>query len=65
VIIGEDLAQIEAFDRLCRQHGMRPRFHWGGGLRDPRMLFDVICRMKRFTVTDEHLRLLRRSYLLG
>jgi hypothetical protein len=39
VIIGEDLAQIEAFDRLCRQHGVRPRFHWGGGLRDPRMLF--------------------------
>lgn len=22
VIIGEDLAQIEAFDRLCRQHGV-------------------------------------------
>jgi hypothetical protein len=63
VIIGEDLAQIEAFDRLCRQHGVRLRFHWGGGLRDPRMLFDVICRIKRFTVTNEHLRLLRCSYI--
>jgi hypothetical protein len=63
MIIGDELAQIEAFDRLCRDHGVRQRYHWGGGPRDPRMLFDVICRIKRFTVTDEHLRLLHRAYI--
>lgn len=31
--IGHDLAQIEAFDRLCRQHGVRLRFRWGQEVR--------------------------------
>ena len=59
--IGGDLAQVEAFDRLCRQHGVRLRYRWDGGPRDPRALFDVIEHIQRFTVTDEHLRLLRRA----
>jgi hypothetical protein len=37
--IGSDLAQVETFDRLCRQHRMRLRYRWGGGPRDPRALF--------------------------
>ena len=61
-VIG-DLDQIEALDRLCRQHGVRLRFRWSGHARDPRALFDVISGVKRFTVTDEHLRLLRRAYI--
>lgn len=61
--IGSDLAQVETFDRLCRQHRVRLRYRWGGGPRDPRALFDVICDIKRFTVTDEHLRLLRHAYI--
>jgi len=61
MMIGSDLAQVEAFDRLCRQHGVRLRYRWSGGPRDPRALFDVIRDIKRFTVTDEHLRLLRRA----
>jgi hypothetical protein len=31
VIIGEDLAQIEAFDRLCRQHGCARASTGAGG----------------------------------
>jgi hypothetical protein len=61
MMIGSDLAQIEAFDQLCRQHGVRLRYRWAGGPRDPRALFDVIRDTKQFTVTDEHLRLLRRA----
>ncbi len=61
MMIGDDLDQVEAFDRLCRQHGVRLRYRWSGGPRDPRALFDVIERIKRFTVTGEHLRLLRRA----
>jgi hypothetical protein len=61
-VIG-DLDQIEALDRLCRQHGVRLRFRWSGQARDPRALFDVISDVKQFTVTDEHLRLLRRAYV--
>jgi hypothetical protein len=61
-VIG-DLDQIEALDRLCRQHGVRLRFRWSGQARDPRALFDVISGVKRFTVTDEHLRLLRRAHV--
>jgi hypothetical protein len=56
-----DLDQVEAFDRLCRQHGVLLRYRWFSDPRDPRGLFDVIRRSKRFTVTDEHLRLLRRA----
>jgi hypothetical protein len=63
MMIGRDLAQVEAFDRLCRQHGTRLRYQWAGGPRDPRALFDVIEHVKQFTVTDEHLRLLRRAYI--
>lgn len=63
VVIGDDLAQIEAFDRLCRGHSVHLLYRWGGGPRDPRTLFDVICRIRRFTVTDEHLRLLRRAHI--
>jgi hypothetical protein len=63
MVIGGDLDQIEAFDRLCRQHGVRLRYRWAGGPRDPRAMFDVIEHIKRFTVTDEHLRLLRRAYI--
>ena len=63
MMIGGDLDQIEAFDRLCRQRGVRLRFRWSRQATDPRALFDVICDVKRFTVTDEHLRLLRRAYV--
>ena len=59
-MIGSDLDQIEAFHRLCRQHGVLVRYWWRRS-KDPRGLFDVIRRIKRFTVTDEHLRLLRRG----
>jgi hypothetical protein len=62
MVIG-DLDQIEALDRLCRQHGARLRFRWSGQAKDPRALYDVISGVKRFTVTDEHLRLLRRAYV--
>jgi len=57
------LDQIEAFDLLCRQHGVRLLFRWTGQARNPRGLFDVIRNVERFTVTDEHLRLLRRAYV--
>lgn len=63
MMIGGDLDQVEAFDRLCRQHGVRLRYRWSGGPRDPRALFDVIEHIKRFTVADEHVRLLRRAYI--
>ena len=61
--LGDDLAQIEAFDRLCRQHGVQLRFRWCQGVTDARALFDVIELVREFTVTDEHLRLLRRAYV--
>jgi hypothetical protein len=61
--IADDLDQVEAFDRLCRQHGVRLRYRWAGGPRDPRALFDVIDHVGRFIVTEEHLRLLRRAYV--
>ena len=61
--LGDDLAQIEAFDRLCRQHGVRLRFRWDQEVTDTRALFDVIRRVKEFTVTDEHLRLLRHAHV--
>jgi hypothetical protein len=40
MMIASDLAQVEAFDRLCRQHGVRVRYRWAGGPKDPRALFD-------------------------
>jgi hypothetical protein len=58
-----DLDQIESFDMLCRQHGVRLRFRWTGQARNPRGLFDVIRDVKQFTVTDEHVRLLRRAHV--
>ena len=61
--IGLDLAQIEAFDRLCRRHGVRLCFRWGQEVTGTRALFDVIRYVRDFTVTDEHLRLLRRAYI--
>jgi hypothetical protein len=63
MMIGDDLAQIEAFDRLCRERDVRLRYRWSGGPRDPRALFDVIRDAKRFTVTGDHLRLLHRAHL--
>ncbi len=60
---GDDLAQTEAFDRLCRQHGVRLSCQWDRELTDTRALFDVVHRVREFTVTDEHLRLLRRAYV--
>jgi hypothetical protein len=61
--LGDDLAQIEAFDRLCRQHGVRLRFRWHQEITDTRALFDVIHQAREFTVTGEHLRLLRRAHV--
>jgi len=63
MMIGADLDQIEKFDLLCRQHGVRLLFRWTGQARNPQGLFDVIRGVERFTVTDEHLRLLRRAYV--
>jgi hypothetical protein len=63
MMIGSDLDQIGAFDLLCRQHRVRIRYRWSGHRSDPKGLFDVIKHVKRFTVTDEHLRLLRRAYI--
>lgn len=61
--ISHDLAQIETFDRLCRRHGVRPHFLWCQEVTDTRALFDVIHYARDFTVTDEHLRLLRRAHI--
>ena len=62
MVIG-DLDQVEAFLKHCRRHGVRVHSRWGRALPDPRSLFDVIYRVKQFTVTDEHLRLLRRAHV--
>jgi hypothetical protein len=62
-VIGH-LGQIEAFDRHCRQHGARLYAHYGWPVSDDtRGLFGVIYGVKEFTVTDEHLRLLRRAHV--
>lgn len=63
-VIGHDLGQIEAFDKHCRQYGARlcGRYGWPV-FGDTRALFDVIHHVRDFTVTDEHLRLLRRTYI--
>ena len=39
------------------------RFRWCQDVTDTRALFDVIDHVREFTVTDEHLRLLRRAYV--
>jgi len=63
-VIGHDLGQIEAFDRHCRQHGTRLCVRYGWPVYDDTGgLFAVIWRVREFTVTDEHLRLLRRAYV--
>jgi hypothetical protein len=61
--LGDDLAQIEAFDRLCRRYGVRLLFWRHRDVTNTRALFDVIYRVKEFTVTDEHLRLLRHAHV--
>lgn len=61
--LGDDLAQIEASDRLCRRHGVRLRFHWHQEITDTRALYDVIRDVREFTVSGEHLRLLRRAHV--
>jgi hypothetical protein len=61
--LGDDLTQIEAFDRLCRQHGVLVRFRWHQNMTNTRVLFDLIHRVTEFTVTDEHLRLLRLAHV--
>ena len=63
VAISHDLARIEEFDKHCRRHGVHVHSRWGHELTNPRSLFDVIRDTRRFTVTDEHLRLLRRAYV--
>jgi hypothetical protein len=62
-VIGRDLAQIEAADRRCRQHGVLLCCRYGEKVTSPHLLFDVIRDIRRFTVTDEHLRLLRRAHV--
>jgi hypothetical protein len=63
-VIGHDLGQIEAFDRHCRQHGARLCGRYGWPVYDDAGgLFGVICDIREFTVTDEHLRLLRHGHV--
>lgn len=61
--LGNDLDQVQAFDRLCRQHGVPLRFSWYREVTDTRGLFDIVQMATDFTVTEDHLRLLRRSYV--
>jgi hypothetical protein len=61
--LGDHLAQIEAFDRLCRRHGVLLGFPRFQQMTDTRALFDVIRGVREFTVTDEHLRLLRCAHV--
>jgi hypothetical protein len=63
MMISRDLADAEAFDRLCQRQGVRIHIRWGHEMSSPRALFDVIRDTRRFTVTDEHLRLLRRAHV--
>jgi hypothetical protein len=63
-VIAHDLGQIEAFDRHCRQHGARLCGRYGWTIYDDTSgLFAVIWGVKEFTVTDEHLRLLRHAHV--
>jgi hypothetical protein len=63
MMISRDLADVEAFDRLCQRQGVHIHIRWGHEMSSPSALFDVIRDTRRFTVTDEHLRLLRRAYV--
>ena len=63
MMISRDLADVEAFDRLCQRQGVHIHIRWGHEMSSPSALFDVIRETRRFTVTDEHLRLLRRAYV--
>ena len=63
MMISRDLADVEAFDRLCQRQGVHIHIRWGHEIASPRSLFDVIRDTRRFTVTDEHLRLLRRAHV--
>jgi hypothetical protein len=63
MVIG-DLDQVGAFVKHCRRHGVRVYSRWGEDVAtSPRTQFDVIRNTTRFTVSDEHLRLLRRAYV--
>ena len=64
MMISRDLADVEAFDLPALPAAGRAHSH-PLGPRDasPRSLFDVIRDTRRFTVTDEHLRLLRRAHV--
>jgi hypothetical protein len=57
------LDEIEAFDRFCRAHNVLLRFRWCYSATDTRALYDVVEKGTEFTVTDEHLRLLRHAYV--
>lgn len=57
------LDEIEAFDRLCREHEVVLRFRWFYSATDTRALYDVVQAAREFTVTDEHLRLLQHAYV--
>jgi hypothetical protein len=63
LLLGDDLDQIEAFDRLCREHGVLLQLRWFSALTDTRALFDVVHDAMEFTVTEDHLRLLQRGYV--
>ena len=63
MMISRDLADVEAFDRLCQRQGVHIHIRWGHEMSSPSALFDVIRDTRRFTVTEEHLRLLRRAYV--
>jgi hypothetical protein len=61
LMISRDLADVEAFDRLCRRQGVHIHIRWSHEMASSSALFDVIRDTRRFTVTEEHLRLLRRA----
>jgi hypothetical protein len=61
--LGDDLAQIGAFDQLCRQRGIRLSFRWHREITDTRALFGVVHEVREFMVTDEYLRLLHRAHV--
>jgi Resolvase, N terminal domain len=63
-VVGRDLAEIEAFDRFCRQHGAQIRLPWGRRMTDASVVFDAIANPRHFAITDEHLRLLRRACVM-
>jgi hypothetical protein len=64
IAIGNDLAQIEAFDRHCRHHGVPAYQRYGARLTHLGPLFDVIRDVRHFIVTGDHLRILRHAYVI-